>query len=53
VASLALADWTEVSAGLPSDRWVSRVEASRYDEDVAYVSLNGYRDDDITASAQN
>ena len=43
------ADWTEVGAGLPSDRWVSRVEASRYDENVAYVSLNGYRDDDITA----
>ncbi len=43
------AEWTEVSAGLPSDRWVSRVEASKYDENVAYVSLNGYRDDDITA----
>jgi hypothetical protein len=43
------ADWSEVSAGLPSDRWVSRVEASRFDENVAYVSLNGYRDDDITA----
>jgi photosystem II stability/assembly factor-like uncharacterized protein len=43
------ADWTEVSAGLPADRWVSRVEASRFDENVAYVSLNGYRDDDITA----
>jgi hypothetical protein len=43
------ADWTEVSGGLPADRWVSRVEASRFDENVAYVSLNGYRDDDITA----
>lgn len=43
------ATWTEVSAGLPSDRWVSRVEASRFDENVAYVSLNGYRDDDIKA----
>ncbi|MGD8699747.1 MAG: hypothetical protein PVJ43_10680 [Gemmatimonadales bacterium] len=43
------ATWTEVSAGLPADRWVSRVEASRFDENVAYVSLNGYRDDDITA----
>ncbi|MGD8868319.1 MAG: hypothetical protein PVI01_11830, partial [Gemmatimonadales bacterium] len=43
------ATWTEVSAGLPSDRWVSRVEASRFDENVAYVSLNGYRDDDIEA----
>ncbi|UCC71379.1 MAG: glycosyl hydrolase [Gemmatimonadota bacterium] len=43
------ADWTEVSAGLPSDRWVSRVEASHHDETVAFISLNGYRDDDITA----
>jgi photosystem II stability/assembly factor-like uncharacterized protein len=43
------AEWVEVTAGLPSDRWVSRVEASRFDENVAYVSLNGYRDDDITA----
>jgi hypothetical protein len=38
-----------VSGGLPRDRWVSRVEASNHDENVAYVSLNGYRDDDITA----
>jgi len=43
------ADWADVSGGLPEDRWVSRVEASRYDENVAYVSLNGYRDDDITS----
>jgi photosystem II stability/assembly factor-like uncharacterized protein len=43
------ADWSEVSVGLPRDRWVSRVEASNHDENVAYVSLNGYRDDDITA----
>lgn len=42
------ADWSEVTRGLPTDRWVSRVEASSHDEDVAYVSLNGYRDDDIT-----
>jgi photosystem II stability/assembly factor-like uncharacterized protein len=43
------AQWSEVTRGLPRDRWVSRVEASRFDENVAYVSLNGYRDDDITA----
>ena len=35
--------------GLPKDRWVTRVEASRHDRDRAYVSLNGYRDDDVTA----
>jgi photosystem II stability/assembly factor-like uncharacterized protein len=41
--------WNDVSGGLPADRWVSRVEASHWDESTAYVSLNGYRDDDITA----
>lgn len=40
--------WREVSAGLPRDRWVSRVAASRWHRDTAYVSLNGYRDDDPT-----
>jgi len=39
-------DWNEVSAGLPADRWVSRVESSHHDSQVAYVALNGYRDDD-------
>ncbi|MEM8961249.1 MAG: glycosyl hydrolase [Acidobacteriota bacterium] len=39
--------WSDVGAGLPKDRWVSRVEASRDDIDVAYVSLSGYRDDDL------
>jgi len=42
-------EWTEVTAGLPADRWVSRVEASSHEAEVAYVALNGYRDDDITA----
>jgi photosystem II stability/assembly factor-like uncharacterized protein len=35
--------------GLPKDRWVSRVEASRHVKERAYVSLNGYRNDDIGA----
>lgn len=42
-------EWRQVSASLPADRWVSRVEASRHEKQRAYVSLNGYRDDDITA----
>ncbi|MDH4018367.1 MAG: hypothetical protein OEU84_02105 [Xanthomonadales bacterium] len=41
--------WQNVSAKLPADRWVSRVEASAHQKDRAYVSLNGYRDDDIRA----
>ena len=42
-------EWREATAGLPADRWVSWVEASHHDEKVAYVSLNGYRDDDVSA----
>lgn len=42
-------DWRDVAAKLPKDRWVSRVEASSHALKRAYVSLNGYRDDDIRA----
>ncbi len=42
-------EWRDVSDGLPRDRWVSRVEPSPHDERRAWVTLNGYRDDDITA----
>ena len=41
--------WQDVSGKLPKDRWVSRVEASSHARDRAYVTLNGYRDDDIRA----
>ncbi|MCP3957982.1 MAG: glycosyl hydrolase [bacterium] len=41
-------EWMDVSDGLPRDRWVTRVEASRHERDRAYVSLSGYRDDDVT-----
>ncbi|MEM7588111.1 MAG: glycosyl hydrolase, partial [Acidobacteriota bacterium] len=42
-------EWRDVAAGLPKDRWVTRVEASHHERDRAYLSLNGYRDDDVTA----
>ncbi len=41
--------WQDVSEKLPKDRWVSRVEASSHARERAYVTLNGYRDDDIRA----
>jgi photosystem II stability/assembly factor-like uncharacterized protein len=41
--------WQDVAGKLPKDRWVSRVEASSHTRDRAYVTLNGYRDDDIRA----
>ncbi len=43
------ASWQDVADGLPADRWVSRVEASAQVEKRAYLSLNGYRDDDNRA----
>lgn len=42
-------DWENVVNGLPKNRWVSRVEASKFDRQRAYVSLNGYRNDDTQA----
>ena len=46
------ARWTDVTpalvaAGAPADRWVSRVFASPYDADVAFVAKNGFRNDDF------
>jgi photosystem II stability/assembly factor-like uncharacterized protein len=38
------ANWIRVN-GL-ADKWASRVEASHFDEGTAFVSLNGYREDD-------
>ncbi len=40
--------WSSVVGGLPTDRWVSRVEPSSVERQRCYLSLNGYRDDDIT-----
>jgi hypothetical protein len=40
--------WNDVADGLPRDRWVTRVQASRHERERAYVALNGYRDDDMT-----
>jgi photosystem II stability/assembly factor-like uncharacterized protein len=39
--------WNAVDKSLPK-QWVSRVVASSHDEHRAYVTLNGYRNDDMT-----
>jgi photosystem II stability/assembly factor-like uncharacterized protein len=39
--------WTNITAQLPQDRWVSRVQASLHVEGRVYVALNGYRWDDF------
>lgn len=39
--------WDDLSKGLAEQRWVTRVVASGHDEGTAYVSQNGYRNDDF------
>ncbi len=41
------ASWTNISAGLPQDLWVSRVVASAHQKNRVYATLNGYRWDDF------
>ncbi|MDG1295971.1 MAG: glycosyl hydrolase [Saprospiraceae bacterium] len=36
-------NWTNISAGLPENMWVTRVWASNHSEGTVYLSLNGYR----------
>ncbi len=40
--------WTEIVAGLPYQKWVSRLVASAYDIGTVYMTQNGKRDDDFT-----
>ena len=40
-------NWTRLDQDLPQNRWVSRLSAGHQDEDVVYLSLNGYRDDNF------
>ena len=39
-------NWTNISAKLPQNLWVSRVIASQHKIERVFVSLNGYRNDD-------
>ncbi|MBN1407876.1 MAG: glycosyl hydrolase [Calditrichaceae bacterium] len=41
--------WQRISNKLPDNYWVSRVQASAYDEGTVYASLNGYRWDNFDA----
>ncbi len=40
--------WNEIMAGLPFQKWVSRIVASAYDLGTVYMTQNGKRDDDFT-----
>ncbi|MEL6987779.1 MAG: glycosyl hydrolase, partial [Bacteroidota bacterium] len=39
--------WDEIMQGLPSDLWVTRVQASKHEESRVYLALNGYRWDNF------
>jgi hypothetical protein len=42
------ANWTEINRGLPFQKWVAELVASKYDEATVYMAQNGKRDDDFT-----
>lgn len=41
------ATWREIGDGTAANRWISRVEASRFDLDTVYMAQNGKRHDDF------
>lgn len=41
-------EWREIIDGLAKDRWISRIEASRYTKGTVYLAQNGKRNDDFT-----
>lgn len=43
--------WELIVHGVPLDRWVSRVEASRFEEGTVYMTKNGKRNDDFNVYA--
>lgn len=40
-------EWTEILNGLPKNKWISRVVASKYELGRVYMAQNGKRDDDF------
>ena len=43
--------WDEISAGLPYQKWVSRLVASEHNLGTVYITQNGKRDDDFAPYA--
>ena len=41
--------WVEITNGLAPNRWISRIEASRFTSGTIYLAQNGKRNDDFTA----
>ncbi len=44
-------NWENISAGLPQNMWVTRIQASGHDTNRVYATLNGYRWDHFDAYA--
>lgn len=40
-------NWKEINKGLPYRKWVSQIEASKFDKATVYLSQNGKREDDF------
>ena len=40
-------NWSKIETGIPKDRWISRMVASKYDMATVYMTQNGKRDDDF------
>jgi len=41
--------WTELSAGVPTGKWYSRVVPSQHDDNTVYITQRGREDDDFAA----
>ncbi|MFH1764187.1 MAG: hypothetical protein ABIF09_08350 [Gemmatimonadota bacterium] len=41
-------NWREINRGLPYQKWIAELVASKYDEGTVYLAQNGKRDDDFT-----
>ena len=39
--------WTEIMDGIPQQKWVSRIVASKFKESTVYLAQNGKRDNDF------
>jgi len=40
--------WKNITAGLPAERFISSIEASRFDAGTVYVTVNGKRNDEFS-----
>ncbi len=41
-------DWEKITRGLPAERFIASIEASRFDEATVYIVVNGKRHNDFT-----